>query len=143
MMYFPYSLNSRNYACTGVIHQLSALCFVFSAAHAAPSNNGHDYRVIHNVDIQKMRRQRQIPCGPCGTMHDYVAFYFGPHSPMLLQLHTGRVGDYHEGQRPLIYTVSTVEAIARANLDFVFSDGHGIVAFTRCSSFLIAISVTN
>ena len=94
-------------------------------------NNGHDYRVIHNVDIQKMRRQRQIPCGPCGTMHDYVAFYFGPHSPMLLQLHTGRVGDYHEGQRPLIYTVSTVEAIARANLDFVFSDGHGIVAFTQ------------
>jgi hypothetical protein len=38
MMYFPYSLNSRNYARTGVIHQLSALCFVFSAAHAAPSN---------------------------------------------------------------------------------------------------------
>ena len=37
-MYFPYSLNSRNYARTGVIHQLSALCFVFSAAHAAPSN---------------------------------------------------------------------------------------------------------
>jgi hypothetical protein len=39
MMYFPYSLNYRNYACTEDIHQLSALCFVFSAAHAAPSNN--------------------------------------------------------------------------------------------------------
>jgi len=42
MMYFPYSLNSRNYARTGVIHQLSALCFVFSAAHAAPSNKSFE-----------------------------------------------------------------------------------------------------
>ena len=39
MMYFPYSLNSRNYARTGVIHQLSDFVFVFSAAHAAPSNS--------------------------------------------------------------------------------------------------------
>jgi hypothetical protein len=92
---------------------------------------GHYYRVIHNVDIQKVRRQRPIPCGPGGTVHDYVAFYFGPRSPMLLQLHTGRVEGYNEGQEPLIYAVSTIEAICQAGLDFVFSDGHGIAAFTQ------------
>jgi hypothetical protein len=96
-----------------------------------PPEGGCDYRAIHNVDIQKIRRQRPIPCGPGGTMHDYVAFYFGPRSPMLLQLHTGRVENYDEGQEPLIYAVSTVETIAQAGLDFVFSDGHGIAAFTQ------------
>jgi len=70
-----------------------------------PPEGGHDYRAIHNVDIQKIRRTRPIPCGPGGTVHDYLAFYFGPRSPMLLQLHTGRVENYDEGQAPLIYAV--------------------------------------
>ena len=96
-----------------------------------PPEGGHDYRAIHNVDIQKVRRQRTIPCGPGGTVHDYVAFYFGPRSPMLFQLHTGQVEDYNEGQEPLIYAVSTVETISQTELDFVFSDGHGIAAFTQ------------
>ena len=96
-----------------------------------PPVGGHNYRAIHNVDIQKARRQRAIPCGPGGTVHDYVAFYFGPRSPMLFQLHTGRVENYDEGQEPLIYAVSTVEVIAQAGIDFVFSDGHGIAAFTQ------------
>ena len=30
-------------------------------------------------------------------MHDYVPFYFGVLSPMLLQLKTGRVTGYNEG----------------------------------------------
>lgn len=68
-----------------------------------------DYRAIHNVDIQNIRRQRPIACGPGGTVHDYVAFYFGPRSPMLYQLHTGRVEGCDEGQEPLIYAVATVE----------------------------------
>ena len=96
-----------------------------------PPEGACDYRAIHNVDIQKIRRQRPIACGPGGTVHDYVAFYFGPRSPMLLQLHTGRVEGYDEGQEPLIYAVSTVETIVQAQLEFVFSDGHGIAAFTQ------------
>lgn len=93
--------------------------------------SGQGYRTIHNLEIQKVRRARPTPCGPGGTVHDYVAFYFGPRSPMLLQLHTGRVENYDGGQEPLIYAVATVEAIAQARLGFVFSDGHGIAAFTQ------------
>ena len=96
-----------------------------------PPEDACDYRAIHNLDIQKVRRQRPIPCGPGGTVHDYVAFYFGLRSPMLLQLHTGQVEGYDDGQEPLIYAVSTVEKINEAGLDFVFSDGHGIAAFTQ------------
>ena len=34
--------------------------------------------------------------------------YFGYLAPMLLQLKTGRVAGYQEGQSPLLYLVSTV-----------------------------------
>lgn len=94
-------------------------------------NDGLVYEVIHNIEIQQTRRERQIPCGPGGVIHDYVSFYFGPRSPMLFQLHTGMVSGYNAGQEPLIYVVSTVQIIQQSGLGFVFSDGHGIAAFTN------------
>ena len=99
------------------------------ASHHTPSD-GLVYRTIHNVDIQDQRQVRPIPCGPGGTIHDYVAFYFGPRSPMLYQLHTGWVKDYREGQEPLVYVVATAQEVAAAGCRFVFSNGHGIAAFT-------------
>lgn len=108
------------------------ICLQRGALHAplhAPSD-GLIYREIHNLDIQTQRRTRAIPCGPKGVVHDYVPFYFGPRPPMLLQLHTGRVEGYTEGQAPIVYLVSTVQAVAASGAGFVFSDGHGIAAFT-------------
>lgn len=93
-------------------------------------DNGMIYKIIHNVDIQLQRRISRIPCGPGGVIHDYVSFYFGPRSPMLYQLHTGWVEGYREGQKPLIYLVSTAQAIRSRGARFVFSDGHGIARFT-------------
>ena len=103
------------------------------ALHAAnhTPDDGLPYRSIHNVDIQGQRHIRNIPCGPRGTLHDYVPFYFGYLSPMLLQLRTGRVAGYDEGQEPLVYLKSTVQAVEQAGVGFVFSDGHGIAAFTN------------
>lgn len=99
------------------------------APNHAPNDN-LPYRAIHNVDIQNVRHIRVIPCGPGGTMHDYVPFYFGYLSPMLLQLKTGRVPGYNERQEPLIYLVSNAQAVASAGCRFVFSNGHGIAAYT-------------
>lgn len=93
-------------------------------------NDGLPYRTIHNVDIQDERHRRFIPCGSGGTMHDYIPFYFGYLSPMLLQLKTNRVSGYTEGQQPLIYLVSTAQSVA-GECSFVFSNGHGIAAFTE------------
>jgi hypothetical protein len=94
-------------------------------------DDGLAYKKIHNEDIQSNRRIRRIPCGPRGVIHDYVPFYFGPRSPMLYQLHTGWVAGYDEGQEPLVYAVSTAQAVADAGLGFVFSDGHGIARITK------------
>lgn len=94
-------------------------------------NDGLPYRTIHNTQVQASRRVKPVPCGPCGTVHDYVAFYFGPLSVMLLNLKTGRVTGYDEGQAPLIYLVSTAQAVAAAGRRYVFSDGHGLAGFTQ------------
>lgn len=109
------------------------VCLQRGAFHA-PNHTPEDglvYRTIHNVDIQEQRRVRRIPCGPGGVIHDYVSFYFGPRSPMLFQLHTGWVPGYTEGQEPLIYVVSTAQAVHERMVGFVFSDGHGIAIFTH------------
>ena len=99
----------------------------------APNHTPDDdetFRTIHNTEIQEKRKQRTIPCGPGGVIHDYVPFYFGYLSPMLLQLKTGQVAGYDEGQEPLIYLVSTAQAVDDSGAGFVFSNGHGIAAFT-------------
>jgi hypothetical protein len=94
-------------------------------------NDGLPYRTIHNPDIQNARHARPVPCGSGGTMHDYVPFYFGYLSPMLLMLKTDRVPGYNEGQGPIIYLQTTIQAVLDAGRRFVFSDGHGIAAYTN------------
>lgn len=102
----------------------------FHAPNLSPDDGEH-YTTIHSLEIQRTRRVRRIPCGRQGVIHDYVPFYFGPRSPMLYQLHTGWVEGYQEGQQPLIYAVTTAQAIEESGLNFVFSDGHGVAAITR------------
>lgn len=94
-------------------------------------NDGLPYRTIHNVEVQNKRHVRPIQKGPGGTMHDYVPFYFGYLSPMLLQLHTGRVDGFTDKQPSLVYLVSTVQHVAYDDLEWVFSNGHGIAAYTE------------
>ena len=49
---------------------------------------------------------------------------------MMLNLKTGRVEGYGEGQDPLIYLVSSAQAIETAGIKFVYSDGHGLASNT-------------
>jgi len=95
------------------------------------SDDGLVYRTIHDEEVQTGRREVSIHCGPGGTVHDYVPFYLGPRSPMLYRLHTGYRVSYNEGQAPLIYLVSTVQAVAASGCEFVFSDGHGLAVYTQ------------
>lgn len=94
-------------------------------------DDGLPYRTIHNVSIQDARHRKRVKCGPGGTLHDYVPFYFGYRSPMLLQLKTGQVEGYIEGQEPLLHLVSSVEAVIQAGCEYVFTDGHAIAAYSE------------
>ncbi len=93
--------------------------------------DGLPYRVCHDPEVQGARAAVNITVGAGGTIHDYVPFYFGYLSPMMLKLKTGQVSGYNEGQEPLIYLVSTAQSVMDAGLDFVFTDGHGLAYFTE------------
>lgn len=93
--------------------------------------NGTKYTKIAYTNIQDKRSQTRVPVAPFGTLHDYVPFYFAPRSPMLYTLNLGNVPGYSEGQKPLIYLVSTVERVVECGLQYVFTDGHGIISYTR------------
>jgi len=93
-------------------------------------DDGLHYRTIHDASVQEVRHDTRVTCGERGTVHDYVPFYFGYLSPMLLRLKTGRVQGYDEGQRPLIYLVSHAQTIQESGVDFVFSDGHGLATYS-------------
>jgi hypothetical protein len=103
---------------------------VLHAPNATPQD-GLGYRPIHDVSVQASRRVQPVPCGPGGNVHDYVPFYFGPLSPMLLKLKSGQVMGYHEGQEPLLYLATRLDDVQAVGRPFVFSDGHGLAAFTR------------
>ncbi|MBS9404798.1 DUF4433 domain-containing protein [Halomonas sp. TRM85114] len=88
------------------------------------------YTNIAHQTIQDRRAHTSVPCGPCGVLHDYVPFYFGPRSPMLYTLSRGNVDGFTGGQQSIVHLVSTVQAVQAAGLGFVFTDGHGIMAIT-------------
>jgi hypothetical protein len=77
-----------------------------------------------DLDIKAVRKRTQVPVAPYGCVADYVPFYFAPRSPMLYKLHKGSVPNYTGGQDPLVYLVSSAEAVAAAGFSFVFSDGN-------------------
>lgn len=82
-------------------------------------------------DIKQRRKRTDVPCGPGGTVADYVPFYFAPRSPMLYAIHKGFVSHYTVGQREIVYIVSSVQAVQQRGLPFVFTDGHPVVRITR------------
>jgi len=46
---------------------------------------------------------------------------------MLFAISKDKVPGYNEGTRPLIFFVSSAQAIQQAGLQFVFTDGHAVV----------------
>lgn len=91
---------------------------------------GVNYKDVAYSTLQDHRARKLVTCGMGGTLHDYVPFYFCPLSPMLYAISKNKVPGYVEGTRPLIFFVSSVQAIAQAGLPFVFTDGHGIMDYT-------------
>lgn len=83
---------------------------------------------IAHGQIQDRRSRVVVPCGPGGTLHDYVPFYFGVRSPMLYANHVGQVAANSDGQSAIVYlVVDAAEAHAAAPGRCVFTDGHAVM----------------
>jgi hypothetical protein len=94
-------------------------------------------------DIKERRRRRVVPISPGGHVGDYVPFYFAPRSPMLYRIacdHRDAIPDrYQGGDRPLVYLVTTIDAVLGEALDWVATDGNAATATTEFTSDLVAL----
>lgn len=98
-------------------------------ATARLNASGTAFTNIAYSSIQAQRAGKVVPCGPGGSLHDYVPFYFTRRSPMLYTIHRGNVS-CEGGQGALVHLVSNAQAVAASGLGYAFSDGHGIMAYS-------------
>jgi ssDNA thymidine ADP-ribosyltransferase, DarT len=95
---------------------------------------------VGDPEIKESRRRRRIPVGPGGQVGDYVPFYFATRSPMMYRIacdHRDSIaGRYPQGDRPLIYLVTTVGAVVDAALAWVATDGNAATATTEFTADL-------
>lgn len=85
---------------------------------------------IADATIKTRRMTKRVPCGPGGTVGEYVPFYFAPRSPMLFRIQKGGVDGVSPDPGRLVYLVSSTDAVAQAGHACVFTDGNAAAAFT-------------
>ncbi len=93
-------------------------------------DDGLPWKRIEDKTVQAKRYEHALQKGPGGTVLDYVPFYFGPRSPMLLRLATKWKVDYDGTQNEIIYLCSTIEEMVTKNRKFVFTNGHALAAYS-------------
>ncbi|MDQ2806122.1 MAG: DUF4433 domain-containing protein [Chloroflexota bacterium] len=97
-------------------------------------------RSIAHATIQARREQLVVPCGPGGSIHDYVPFFLAPRPPMLYSVNRGQVSSYRDGQESIIYLVTTIRRVQQAGTAFVFTDGHATHPDTQMFSDLAQLN---
>ncbi len=101
--------------------------FTKNLAHADP-------HYINIGDSTLITQRNDYPVGinpPNGVLGDYVPFYFGPLSPMLLNIKTGYRGITQRPQNDIVYIVCKVDLIVENCAEWCFTDGHAKNAITE------------
>lgn len=95
---------------------------IFTKNHAQADSN------YINIGDNALIAQRQIHpvrvVPPGGNLGDYVPFYFGPLSPMLLNIKTGYRGISKRSQGEIAYLCCKLEELTITCGEWCFTDGH-------------------
>jgi hypothetical protein len=105
----------------------------------ASVQSSHGYVEIGNQELIDKRKNRLVPCGPLGTLSDYVPFYFTPYSPMLYNIKTG-FGVPKKPMSEIVLLVSSLPHLVKAGIPFVFTDRH---AYLKTAQFSNSLSDLN
>jgi hypothetical protein len=90
---------------------------------AEHQDSNPDFVSIGNRTLIEVRSEKKVTVPPYGHLSDYIPFYLGPHSPMLLQIITGR-GVPKRTQEEIIYLISSLDSLKAFNCQYCFTDGH-------------------
>lgn len=82
------------------------------------------YKSIGNSTLINSRNSLKVPDPPGGTFGDYIPFYLGPRSPMLLNIATGWEDIEQIAQEEIIYLITNLKEIKTAECEWFFTNGH-------------------
>jgi hypothetical protein len=86
-----------------------------------------DPNYINIGDSTLIGQRQEFPIGitpPGGVLGEYVPFYFGVLSPMLLNIKTGYRGIQKRPQDEIVYVVCRVNDVVERCMEWCFTDGH-------------------
>lgn len=113
-----------------IVHLGNMPAVLASGCHCRSVAQG-GYVEIGNQDLIGRRTTRVVPCGPGGTLSDYVPFYFTPFTPMLYNIKTGR-GVPQKSMGDIAILVSSIPHLVKTGNPFVFTDRH---AYLKAAQF--------
>lgn len=88
------------------------------------------YINIGDTNLINQRSDYPVKIEGYGNLGDYVPFYFGPQSPMLLNIKTGYRGITKRPQSDLVYICCKLITIVENCPKWCFTDGHAKDALT-------------
>jgi hypothetical protein len=103
----------------------------FGLTTAGHPNANPKFIGIGDKTLIAVRKDKFVPVFSNGQLSEYVPFYLGAHSPMLLQIKTGNQGVQKRPQSEIIYLISTVDKLQELGCDFCFTDGHAWDSLSR------------
>ncbi|MDF9794994.1 hypothetical protein OKW21_000257 [Catalinimonas alkaloidigena] len=90
-----------------------------------------NYVEIGDSDLIRKRTEYPIKLSGYGNVGDYIPFYFGTLSPMLLNIISGHRGIKKLPQEDIIYLRTTLDQIEPCQCTYVFTDGHAKKELTK------------
>jgi hypothetical protein len=101
--------------------------YILSTGVYTPQHPLADPGYINIGDTQLIEQRKSTAVRidpPGGNIGDYVPFYFGPWSPMLLNISTGWRGIRQVPQSEIVYIVCSLPDTIASNAVWFFTDGH-------------------
>lgn len=96
--------------------------------HKNSLNFNPNYESIGDDSIINRRDTFMMNSG--NYLGEYIPFYFGFRMPMLYVIQKGYNGVKVADVKDIIYCVSSINAIQKTNINFIFTDGHAIDRFS-------------
>lgn len=88
-------------------------------------NADPDYINIGDTNLIQQRNEYIVGINPPGgNLGDFVPFYFGGHTPMLLNITTGYRGVTQRPQQDIVFICCIIENIVQECKEWCFTDGH-------------------
>jgi len=126
-----------------IVHLKNLAILLDGGMRCQNSKNLGAYFQIGNPELIARRPHRAVPCGPGGTLSDYVPFYFTPYTPMLYNIKTGHNGIERQNVSDILIFVASLHTLKKQNVPFVFSDRHAYLKTALFSSDLNDLSRIN